>query len=87
LSGWIVAIAGYIKVAINIFMPDAVLGWLLILTVCGVTAVVIINPKVGTYEQAIPTEKPIKLGNKTWANERELIADVCRTDPTIRGCR
>lgn len=68
-------------------MPDAVLGWLLILGVlCGAT-VLIVNPKVGTYEPTISSDKPIKLGNKTWASERELIADVCRADPTIRGCR
>jgi hypothetical protein len=67
-------------------MSDAVLGWLIIIGVfCGAT-VLIINPKVGLKEPVVSSDKPIKLGNKTWANERELIADVCRTDPTIRGC-
>ncbi len=33
------------------------------------------------------SDRPITVGNKTWQNERELIIDVCKADPTIRGCR
>jgi len=33
------------------------------------------------------SDRPITVGNKTWQNERELIIDVCKADPTIGGCR
>jgi hypothetical protein len=33
------------------------------------------------------SDRPVTIGSQTWKNERELIIDVCKADPTIKGCR
>jgi hypothetical protein len=77
---------------IGIFtMSDAAVGWTIIIGFFCIVGSCNRSPEaaksdVDTYKPTRSSDKPIKVGNTTYRNEKELIDAVCKQDPTIRGC-
>jgi hypothetical protein len=74
-----------------ITMSDAAIGWAIIIGFFCIVGSCNRSPEAAKsdsdiYKSTTSTDKPIKVGDTTYRNEKELIDAVCKADPTVRGC-